>query len=61
MSREFWTKLASEILIAIGNTLKDLLKEGMKEEKMEDYVRGPYPQVYSEELPDLTWDGPEEK
>ncbi len=58
MSREFWTKLASEILIAIGKVLKD---EHSKEEKMEDYVRGPYPQVYTEELPDLTWDGPEEK
>ena len=27
MSREFWTKLASEILIAIGNALKDELSK----------------------------------
>lgn len=58
MKSESWLKLVSEILIAIGEVLKD---EHSKEEKMEDYVRGPYPQVYSEELPDLTWDGPEEK
>ena len=31
MEKESWLKLVSEILIAIGEALKDLSKEGMKE------------------------------